>query len=51
MFYSSLLEEISLEREVTVNFDELAIPSFDQSDLDAPFSEDEVWKTINVATK
>jgi len=37
----------SLDREVTINLDELAIPSFDLSELDAPFSEDEVWRTIN----
>ena len=45
-FYSNLLGE-SLDREVTINLDELAIPSFDLSELDAPFSEDEVWRTIN----
>ena len=37
----------SLDREVTINLDELAIPNFDLSELDAPFSEDEVWRTIN----
>jgi hypothetical protein len=37
----------SLDREVTINLDELAIPSFDLSELDAPFSEDEVWRTIS----
>jgi len=45
-FYSNLLGE-SLDREVTINLDELAIPNFDLSELDAPFSEDEVWRTIN----
>jgi len=45
-FYSNLLGE-SLDREVTINLDELAIPSFDLSELDAPFSEDEVWRTIS----
>ena len=45
-FYSNLLGQ-SLDREVTINLDELAIPNFDLSELDAPFSEDEVWRTIN----
>jgi len=46
-FYSNLLGGESLDREVTINLDELAIPNFDLSELDAPFSEDEVWRTIN----
>ena len=45
LFYSQLLE-VSLEREVTVNLEELNIPQADLADLEAPFSEEEVWKTI-----
>ena len=44
-FYNSLLGE-SPDREVTVNFEELNMPSFDLSELESPFSEEEVWKTI-----
>ena len=45
LFYSQLLG-VSLEREVTVNLEELNIPQADLADLEAPFSEEEVWKTI-----
>ena len=44
-FYKSLLGDSS-DREVTVNIAELNVPSFDLTDLDSPFSEEEVWKTI-----
>ena len=44
-FYKSLLGDSS-DREVTVNLAELNVPSFDLADLDNPFSEEEVWKTI-----
>ena len=44
-FYNSLLGE-SPDREVTVNFEELNMPSFDLSELESPFPEEEVWKTI-----
>lgn len=44
-FYSHLLGE-SLDWEVTVNLEELNIPRFDMSDLETPFTEEEVWKTI-----
>jgi len=44
-FYNSLLGE-SPDREITVNLEELNVPGFDLSELDMPFSEDEVWKTI-----
>jgi len=45
-FYNSLLGE-SPDREITVNLEELNVPGFDLSELDMPFSEDEVWKTIS----
>jgi hypothetical protein len=48
--YSNLLGE-SMDREVTINLDESAIPSSDLSNLDAPFSEEEVPKTINILLK
>lgn len=44
-FYSNLIGQ-SLDREATVNLDALNIPSWDLADLDAPFTEEEVWKTI-----
>jgi len=40
-FYKSLLGDSS-DREVTVNIAELNVPSFDLTDLDSPFSEEEV---------
>jgi len=43
--YSHLLGE-SLDLEVTVNLEELNIPRFDMSDLETPFTEEEIWKTI-----
>jgi len=45
-FYRNLLGE-SLEREVTVNLAELKRPNLDLTELDAPFAEEEVWKSIN----
>jgi len=42
-FYSNLLGE-SPEREVTVNLAELDRPNIDLTKLDAPFSEEEVWR-------
>jgi hypothetical protein len=44
-FCSRLLGEVQ-ERQVTVNLEELDIPHHDLAGLDAPFSEEEVWKTI-----
>lgn len=38
----------SAEREVTINLDELAIPNFYLSELEVPFLETEVWRTINM---
>ena len=35
-----------MDREVTINLEELNMPSFDLADLEAPFTEEEVWKTI-----
>ena len=44
-FYSSVIGS-STDREVTINLEELNMPSFDLADLEAPFTEEEVWKTI-----
>jgi len=44
-FYSNLLGEC-LDREHTVNLEELNMPRSDLAELDAPFTEEEVWKTI-----
>ena len=44
-FYSSLIGS-STDREVTINLEELNMLSFDLADLEAPFTEEEVWKTI-----
>jgi len=44
-FYNTLLGECA-NREVTVNLEELYLPRFDLVDLDNPFSEEEVWKTV-----
>jgi len=44
-FYNSLLGR-SVDREMTVNLPELGMPNIDLHDLEAPFSEEEVWKTI-----
>ena len=35
-----------MDREATINLEELNMPSFDLTDLEAPFTEEEVWKTI-----
>jgi len=45
-FYSNLLGR-SIDREVTVNLSELDMPNIALNELEAPFSEEEVWKTIN----
>lgn len=45
-FYSNLLGE-SLDREFTVNLEELNMPHLDLSELEAPFSEEEVWRTTS----
>ena len=45
-FCSNLLG-ISLDREFTVNLEELATSRLNLEDLDASFTEEEVWKTIN----
>src|SRR6185312_13027939 len=44
-FYSNLIGS-SMDREATINLEELNMPSFDLTDLEAPFTEEEVWKTI-----
>ena len=45
-FYSNLLG-VSLDREFTVNLEELATSRLNLEELDASFTEEEVWKTIN----
>jgi len=45
-FCSNLLG-ISLDREFTVNLEELATSRLNLEELDASFTEEEVWKTIN----
>ena len=45
-FFNSLLGK-SPDREVTINLEELNGPGFHLSELDIPFFEDEVWKTIS----
>jgi hypothetical protein len=44
-FYENLLGR-SATRERTINLDELGIPVHDLSDLELPFSEEDVWSTI-----
>lgn len=44
-FYSNLLGAAP-EREVTINLEALGIPRHNLAELEAPFSEEEVWKTI-----
>jgi hypothetical protein len=44
-FYDELLG-ISINREHTINLQELGIPSHNLADLELPFTEDEVWLTI-----
>jgi hypothetical protein len=34
------------ECEITINLEELATPQHELSDLEPPFSEEEVWRTI-----
>jgi len=35
-----------VDRDETVNLSELNMPSIALNDLEAPFSEEEVWKTV-----
>lgn len=44
-FYNGLLGS-HMHRDRTINLDELDIPSHDLATMNAPFSEDDVWKTI-----
>jgi hypothetical protein len=44
-FYNSLLGE-PLDRDMTINLDVLGFPHNDLSELEAPFSKEEVWRTI-----
>ena len=46
-FYSNLLGQ-NVERENTINLAALGIPSHDLYEVDAPFSEEEVWNTIQL---
>ena len=36
------------ERDFTLDLDMLGVPTFDLSDLDAPFSKDEIWTAIKL---
>jgi DNA topoisomerase IB len=44
-FYEDILGRAE-ERDFTLDLDELAIHDHDLSELDVPFSEEEVWATI-----
>jgi hypothetical protein len=44
-YYQEVLGS-STNREQTINLSELAVPTFDLSELDVPFTEEEVWATI-----
>jgi len=44
-FYENILGSAEV-RDYTLNLDELDMQHHDLSDLDAPFSEEEVWATI-----
>jgi hypothetical protein len=44
-YYEEVLGS-SLYREQTINLNELGVPCFELSGLDAPFTEEEVWATI-----
>jgi hypothetical protein len=44
-FYENLLAT-SIDRENTINLNELGITSHNLSDLDLPFTEEEVWSII-----
>ena len=46
-FYFSLLGQ-NAARKRTINLEALGVPSHDLSELDAPFSEEEVWNTIKM---
>ena len=45
-FYNVLIRT-SVDRNRTINLDELNIIAHELGQLDAPFSEDEVWSTIH----
>jgi hypothetical protein len=45
LYYEEVLGT-STNREHTINLNELGVPMFDLSDLDSPFSVEEVWATI-----
>jgi len=46
-FYFSLLGQ-NAARKRTINLEALGVPSHDLSELDAPFSEEEVWSSIKM---
>jgi hypothetical protein len=45
-FFSNLIGT-NMDRDWTIDLDALGLPSHDLSELDAPFSEEEVWDTID----
>jgi hypothetical protein len=45
-FYYNLLG-VSVDRDSTINLEEVNIPSHDLAELYVPFSEEEIWKTIS----
>jgi hypothetical protein len=45
LYYEDVLGS-SMNREQTINLSELWVTNFDLSELDAPFTEEEVWTTI-----
>jgi hypothetical protein len=45
LYYEEVLGTTT-KREHTINLNELGVPMFDLSELDSPFSEEEVWATI-----
>jgi hypothetical protein len=45
MFYDKLLGTCE-QRDVSINLDNLELGQHDLSDLESPFSEEEVWNTI-----
>ncbi|WVZ85337.1 hypothetical protein U9M48_032277 [Paspalum notatum var. saurae] len=45
-FYCNLLGE-NMDRDSTIDLNEVHVPSYDLTELEAPFSEEEVWRTIN----
>jgi hypothetical protein len=44
-FYNGLLGSHE-SREVTIDLDALGVPSYELAQLEAPFSEEEVWDTV-----